>query len=468
MAVRRRIRALAAWAIPPALPEAERWRALMVVHLSVVAATLLPVFTVAHAVAYRDTAITVATAVILGGLSANVALMRRTGSLEAPGIGILVFQLLPVLILSGRFGGLGSPAIVWIGFGVTLAALVGGPKVGLIGTLASVVAVLAFLADLGVQDPTPGVAVLDVAVAVNLILLATCSLVLVQMFLAAQAKTARAAREAKDRLQSLEQAAITQDRLASVGLLASGVAHEVNNPLTYLEANLELVRAELEGGRVPHLLEALDDAIEGSRRIAEIVRQLRTFAREEDDLTRVFDANDAVRAAVRTMRPQLGSARIELRLGATTLDVRGSEGRLTQVLVNLLSNALQAGPPDQTIILSARPWGPSHAALEVVDQGPGVPSELVHRIFDPFFTTKPLGQGTGLGLSVSHGLLEGMGGRLELAGPDGPGARFRVILPRAEASIPPTPRLSVAALRGSEARRDEFSPTRPTGRAGPR
>jgi len=237
-------------------------------------------------------------------------------------------------------------------------------------------------------------------------------------------------------------------RLEALGFLTAGIAHEVNNPLAFIRANLsqlEKLAHELSDPRVAALLSAtvrslLDDAVElvgetqeGVERIAALVARLKSFARNDPhdparrtpvDLARVADA--AVAMASVGMPP--GAIR---RLGCAVPLAWGVEGDLVQIALNLLVNAVQASENAVEIEVEVAP-ADGGVALCVRDRGSGIDSESLPHLFDPFFTTKPPGTGTGLGLSLSYDLARRNGGRLDASNrPDG-GAAFSLWLPAAE------------------------------------
>jgi PAS domain S-box-containing protein len=249
---------------------------------------------------------------------------------------------------------------------------------------------------------------------------------------------------------------IQNDRVAVLGTLAASVAHEINNPLTYLLG--ELASADAQVARAARLLEgtggplgealararaSLVEARTGAERIGQIARELLAFARPADEEVRPVALAGVIRSVLQLVRKELEArARLTVELGETS-PVRGDESRLVQVVLNLLVNAWQAlpqgDPARHRIAVRTRPGG-GHAIIEVSDSGPGVPPENRERVFDPFFTTKEVGAGTGLGLFVCRNIVEGFGGQIEIDdGPDG-GALFRVRLPVAAATTPESPR----------------------------
>jgi len=235
-------------------------------------------------------------------------------------------------------------------------------------------------------------------------------------------------------------------RLATVGTLAAGIAHELNNPLAAMLVNLDFAKEELAlrraspeeaEGAIARVAPAIAETLEAAQRARDIVRDLRIFSRADD-------GQEAGLADVgRAMQSALALARHELRKRAqVTVDlqpvppVRGSERKLGQVFVNLLVNAAQALPVGEAgahaIRVSVRHEG-AEVVAEVQDTGAGMPPEVLAHVFEPFFTTKAPGDGTGLGLSICHGIVTGFGGRIEVESRPGEGSRFRVRLPIQEA-----------------------------------
>jgi signal transduction histidine kinase/ActR/RegA family two-component response regulator len=268
----------------------------------------------------------------------------------------------------------------------------------------------------------------------------------------------RRANQALDaRLNELRQAQsqlLLADRLASLGTLTAGVAHEINNPSTYIIGNLELLVEQLLAARqkslpanelldaVPRLLECAKEALSGALRVRDIVRDLRTFARSGDDEPAVADLHQVVQSAVHLTAHEV-QPRAELRLEEGELpQVRGSASRLGQVVVNLLVNAVQAMPDrprtENQVRLRTELRG-DRVLLEVTDNGEGIAPDVLPRIFDPFFTTRPQGKGTGLGLSVCQGIVQDAGGTLMVESTPGRGTTVRVELCTEAAGRPAAP-----------------------------
>jgi signal transduction histidine kinase len=229
---------------------------------------------------------------------------------------------------------------------------------------------------------------------------------------------------------------LASERLATLGSVAAGIAHEVTNPLSFVQGNLEFARDGLASGDQPaaELRAALEDALEGVRDTNAIIADVRALSRSgEDDEREAVDVAEVVRATVKLAQPQVyDTARLEVDLGETP-PVSAIGSRLGQVVLNLIINATQSMPErpaeENLIDVSTRANGSGAVVIEVRDNGTGIPAAAADRIFDPFFTTKPVGVGTGLGLALSHSIVTSFGGRISFRpGPDG-GTIFSVELP---------------------------------------
>jgi PAS domain S-box-containing protein len=246
-----------------------------------------------------------------------------------------------------------------------------------------------------------------------------------------------------------ERRAVQAERMATVGVLAAGVAHEINNPLTYLLLNVDLASRQLgqPDGDPAAALDHLREVREAAERVARIVRDLRSFSRATEEAPRPTDLRLAVRAALRIVGNELRHrAEVELDLREVP-PIQADEGRLIQIVVNLVANAAQAlsQAPDRRrlIRVTTRTDERGGALLEVMDTGCGIPADQLEHIFEPFYTTKPIGLGTGLGLSVVHGIVTALGGAIEVDTVAGEGTTFRIELPAAmvasEAAPAPEP-----------------------------
>ncbi|HEX8697462.1 MAG TPA: PAS domain S-box protein, partial [Myxococcaceae bacterium] len=234
---------------------------------------------------------------------------------------------------------------------------------------------------------------------------------------------------------------VMADRLASLGTLGAGVAHEINNPLAYMLVNLHLIQSGLDQLKGPVTSSAVDslqqlvqETKEGAERIAGIVQDLKTFARgEQDARLGPVDVRRAVELACKMADNMLRHrARLVLEFDSVP-HVEANEARLCQVFLNLLLNAAQAIPEGEPaerheISVRLRTGAPGQVAVEVRDTGVGMTPEVLSRVFDPFFTTKAVGEGTGLGLSICHGIIESMGGAISAESKPGKGSTFRVLL----------------------------------------
>jgi PAS domain S-box-containing protein len=245
------------------------------------------------------------------------------------------------------------------------------------------------------------------------------------------------------------------DRMASMGMLAAGVAHEINNPLAYVVANLGFVLSELAlagvlpagpgaptgeetartlpGELLAEMRRALDEAREGADRVRAIVRDLKTFSRADEPGRGPVDVRRVLESAVKLARNEIRHrARMVTELSPVPA-VLATEHRLGQVFLNLLVNAAQSLPEghaeENQIRAATRTDAQGRAVVEIQDTGCGIPPEALGSIFEPFFTTKPVGVGTGLGLSICRGIVTSLGGEIQVESEPGKGSLFRLILP---------------------------------------
>ena len=252
---------------------------------------------------------------------------------------------------------------------------------------------------------------------------------------------------------------VVADRMASIGVLAAGVAHEINNPLAYVHANLVIAEQELaRAARAPGLSEAIAAAREGTDRVRGIVRDLKTLARGDEEHLEAVELRAVVESAVTIARRSIEPrARLTLAL-AEVPAVRGNRARLGQVVLNLLLNAAEAIAEGRRetneIAVSTAVASDDYVVLTVRDTGSGIEPGDLRRIFDPFFTTKGPGLGTGLGLSICHRIVTSLGGRMEVESTPGAGTTFRMLLRAAapEATIPSPSPVRPAEREGKRAR----------------
>ncbi|MDP3940050.1 MAG: ATP-binding protein [Deltaproteobacteria bacterium] len=240
------------------------------------------------------------------------------------------------------------------------------------------------------------------------------------------------------------------DRLAAIGRLASGIGHEINNPITYVSMNLRSLRSEIDGcekaaveasaggandrdiwkTHVGQMRELLDDSIEGAARINEIVQNMRRFSSMSAGKLSRTDLKAEMTRALSVADPEV-KAHAKVHLDVVSIpSVMARTSELQQVLVNLLINATQAISGYGNIWIRMAQEG-GWASLEIEDDGSGIDPEVMPYIFDPYFTTKEGGTGTGLGLAIAYQLIEGMGGRIAVRAARRAGTVFRLELPLA-------------------------------------
>jgi len=250
--------------------------------------------------------------------------------------------------------------------------------------------------------------------------------------------------------RSIQEKLSRAERMASIGTLAAGVAHEINNPLAYVTTNiaycmerLRYMEELLEGKSIrlgnpaslramlTPMAQALTEAHHGTGRVATIVRDLRALTRDDKELDSSVDLPSSLSTAI-----HMSDSEVRYRSRLTTdIDnagaVWGNETRLVQIFLNLIVNAAQSFKSDNTEqnLIEISSWAEGDTSVtEITDNGRGIPDENIQRIFDPFFTTKPVGVGTGLGLSICHGLVESMSGSLTVRSEYGVGSTFRLEL----------------------------------------
>ena len=256
-----------------------------------------------------------------------------------------------------------------------------------------------------------------------------------------------------------ESAMVVADRMASIGVLAAGVAHEINNPLAYVHANLVVAEQEIARvAKAPALSEAIAAARDGTERVRRIVRDLKTLARGDEEHLEAVDLRAVVESALTLARRSIEQrAHLTLALGEVPA-VRGNRARLGQVVLNLLLNAAEAIPDGRReaheIAVSTAVAPDDYVVLTVRDTGSGIEPGDLRRIFDPFFTTKGQGQGTGLGLSICHRIVTSLGGRMEVESTPGAGTTFRMLLPATAMEVTsPSPSASPVRPAKPEVRR---------------
>ncbi len=234
-------------------------------------------------------------------------------------------------------------------------------------------------------------------------------------------------RELNQQLVLAQEVLLRSEKLASVGQLAAGVAHEIGNPVSIILGYLEILRRSevCPEERASYLA----DMTEATERISGIIRDLLDFSRPVQDEDDGADLDRAIASTRKLLRPQkrFREVVVEGPAAPTRLRVHMSEGRLQQILVNLLMNAADAMQGRGRVEIRVEDRG-EKVGLIVADEGPGIPPEAQRRVFDPFYTTKEPGEGTGLGLAICHSLVQAFGGEISLDSEEGRGATFTIEL----------------------------------------
>lgn len=269
-------------------------------------------------------------------------------------------------------------------------------------------------------------------------------------------------RDVTERIQAQAQLMVF-DRMASIGTLAAGVAHEINNPLAAVTVNLELATDGVEVlaaefGASPgtaELQESLRDAREAAERVRQIVKDLKIFSRAEEDKHTAVDIERVLESTLRMARNEIRHRATLVKHFGHVPKVDGNESRLGQVFLNLAVNAAQAIPEgnveENQITITTSTDHNGNVVTEVRDTGPGMTKEVLKKLFTPFFTTKAPGIGTGLGLTICQRIIAGLGGEITVESTLGEGTVFRVILRPAQlkdSNDTPLPKAGVAMRRG--------------------
>jgi PAS domain S-box-containing protein len=271
-----------------------------------------------------------------------------------------------------------------------------------------------------------------------------CEVSGIRVEIAGAATVVTSARDVTER-KRMRAKLLVSDRMASLGTLAAGIAHEINNPLAYVTGNLEAVaellaspggpRSEADRAERAELASAIHDARDGADRVRKIVLGLRSFSRGEEEDRVALALPGVLEAAIRLTGNEVRHRAQLVRELAPTPLVVADDGRLTQVFINLLINAAHAIPEGRSdanrITVRTKTADDGRAVIEIADTGKGIAPDALSRVFDPFFTTKEVGEGTGLGLSICHGIISGLGGTIALDSAVGRGTTVRVVLPPA-------------------------------------
>jgi signal transduction histidine kinase len=264
-----------------------------------------------------------------------------------------------------------------------------------------------------------------------------------------------------DRLEEAHNQLLQSEKMASIGQLAAGVAHEINNPIGYVNSNLgvlqtyvqgmlrlidgyerlegelraesrsaiEVIRQDIDLSYLRNdICDLLSESLGGLQRVKRIVQDLKDFSHISDSEVQWANLEDGLESTLNVVWNELKYKAEVVRDYGKLPEVECIPSQLNQVFMNLLVNAGQAIPERGIITLRTRQAG-ENVEIEITDTGPGIPPEIINRIFDPFFTTKPVGSGTGLGLSITHSILRKHHGQIDVSSELGKGTTFRITLP---------------------------------------
>jgi signal transduction histidine kinase len=258
----------------------------------------------------------------------------------------------------------------------------------------------------------------------------------VQMRTADLARKNRELAEALDKLRRAQSQLVRSEKLASIGQLVAGIAHEINNPVNAIVNTVgPLEEAVKDIDKDPEAAKDVIDMVRvvqrGAQRTKAIVSALHNYSRTDDESIVDFDIDRSIDDSLELLRHLLKQNVTVAKKYNNPGRVRGHAGQINQVFMNLLTNAAQALSGRESATITIETSGDSDGVeVKIIDNGPGIPPEVLPRIWDPFFTTKDVGEGTGLGLSIVHELVERHGGTIDCATKVGEGTTFTVKLPR--------------------------------------
>ncbi len=245
-------------------------------------------------------------------------------------------------------------------------------------------------------------------------------------------------------LKTAETQLVQSEKMASLGRLVAGVAHEINNPVSFIATSIAPLKRRLEriaaaspedaARLLADAREIIDIMARGAERTTAIVRDLRSFSRLGEAVRKPTDLREGLEVTLRLLESRTRD-RVTVHRAYEPLPlVECDPGQMNQVFMNVLANACDAAPPGGNVWVGTAVRD-GEACVTVRDDGPGIPADRLGRIFEPFFTTKDVGSGTGLGLAIAHGIVAAHGGRIEVESVPGAGATFRVVLPAAASAF---------------------------------
>ncbi|MBI1305239.1 MAG: hypothetical protein GC181_01345 [Bacteroidetes bacterium] len=259
---------------------------------------------------------------------------------------------------------------------------------------------------------------------------------------------------------------IEAEKMASLGQLTAGIAHEINNPINFVSSNVDPLRNDIKDvlhilnqynhyadqNEIPELKkiiaeaqdldinysiqeinQLIDGIEEGAKRTSEIVTGLKNFSRTDEEELKLSDINDGLRSTITILKSQLRNIKVDVTYGKIP-KVKCQLGKLNQVFMNLIDNSIDAirdkwGDTPQGLLTISTEYVDGEIKITTTDNGNGIPDEIITNIFDPFFTTKDVGEGTGLGLSISYGIIEKHSGKIEVSSTRGEGTTFVISIP---------------------------------------
>ncbi len=263
--------------------------------------------------------------------------------------------------------------------------------------------------------------------------LAVCGAALAAVHWLSGRRWARAIEKAREEKRFLDEQLIQSQKLAAIGELSAGIGHEINNPIAIIGQEAEWMRHLLqeEPGKTEEISDSLREIVRQVERCRDITQKLLNFARKMEPVFQGVDVNRLVDDMAKLVEKEakLRSIRV-IRIFQSDLPALFTDPPLLrQVVLNLLNNAMHAVGEKGAITITTSAFGRDFVNIVVSDTGCGIPKENLGRIFDPFFTTKPQGQGTGLGLSMCHGIMDRLGGRISVSSEVGKGSSFSLALP---------------------------------------